>query len=487
MAKKMKIITTLLMIAVILVIGTIGTAPTSTQAASHREAPLISMDPEADITDFFFFRSYEPDHANNVVMIMDVIPGEEPSAGPNYFNFDPNVLYTFNVDNNLNGKANDVQFQIQFSTEFRGTNQSLGLFLGYVALPPITALDGKGSEGLGIRQKYTVTMVKNGRKSVLGSGLIAVPSNVGPRTMPDYAALTNQGIYSLKQGSDTFRVYAGQREDPFYIDLGGVFDTLHLRRAVPALTAAEDANDKANPFGTDMLSGFNVNTIALEVPAAWLTSDGKAPGATAQPVLGAYASTSRQRIAVLSNLKNLGMDMPSVSRGGNPNDWVQIQRLANPLMNEAVIGLTDKDRWNFTDPSQEGKFQDYYLNPRLAVALQTVFNVPAAETNRTDLVNLLLKYKPSDTNLSELLRLNLKVDPVPLENQHRLGPLAHDASGASTPDAAAWPNGRRPVDDVTDVAIRVVGGPNYIQAMAGDGINTDDASLPNSLDRKSVV
>jgi hypothetical protein len=146
-----------------------------------------------------------------------------------------------------------------------------------------------------------------------------------------------------------------------------------------------------------------------------------------------------------------------------------------------VIGLTDKDRWNFQDPSQESHFQDYYMNPRLAFALQTVFNVPAATSNRTDLVNLLLKYKPGDKTLSELLRLNLSVAPVPLADQHRLGPLAHDASGTSTPDAAAWPNGRRPLDDVTDVAIRVVGGPNYVTAMAGDGINHDDTALPDSF------
>jgi hypothetical protein len=198
-------------------------------------------------------------------------------------------------------------------------------------------------------------------------------------------------------------------------------------------------------------------------------------------VLGAYASTSRRRVAVLNQLNNLGVDMPDTSKNGNPNDWVQIQRLANPLVNEAVIGLTDKDKWNFQDPNQENQFKDYYLNPRLAFALQTVFNVPASTKDRTDLVDLLLKYKPADTNLSELLRLNLKVAPVPLAGQHRLGPLAHDASGTATPDMAAWPNGRRPMDDVTDIAIRVVGGENYVKAMAGDGVNTDDATLPDSF------
>lgn len=480
MARKSEILLMLFSLVAVVAVGIVGTAPMGIQAASHREAPLIAMDPEADITDFFFFRSYEPNRGDMVDLIMNVIPGEEPSAGPNYYNFDPNVLYTFNVDNNDNGLAGDVQFQFKFTNEFRGVNQSLGLFLGYVALPPITALDGKGSEGLGLRQKYTVTMIKNGQRTVLASGLIAVPSNVGPRTMPDYPSLAKQGIYDIKSGNNTIRVFAGQREDPFYIDLGGVFDTLHLRRALPALTTAEDANDKVNPFGVDELSGFNVNSIALEVPASLLTMDGKGPKSTSMPVLGAFASTSRQRVTVLSNMENLGINIPSLAKGKS-TDWVQIQRLANPLVNEAIIGTADKDRWNFQAPNQEKQFLDYYQNPRLAVALQTVFNVPAETANRGDLVNLLLKYKPADTALSELLRLNLSVDPVPLADQHRLGPLAHDAAGTATPDMAAWPNGRRPVDDVTDVAIRVVGGANYIKAMAGDGVNHDDATLPDSF------
>jgi hypothetical protein len=206
----------------------LGLAPASSSAASHREAPLISLDPTADISDFFMFRSYEAGKDDKIVMIMDVIPGEEPSSGPNYYQFDPNVLYSFYVDNNGDGKANDVRFEVKFKNEFRGVNKDLGLFLSFVALPPITALDGAGSEGLGMRQSYTVTMVRGDDRKVLGSGMFAVPSNVGPRTMPDYDALAAQGIYDLK---NNVRVFAGQRDDPFYIDLGAVFDT-----SQPALT-----------------------------------------------------------------------------------------------------------------------------------------------------------------------------------------------------------------------------------------------------------
>ena len=431
-----------------------GSAPQPAAAASHREAPLISLDPEADITDFFMFRSYEPGQSDKVDLIMDVIPGEEPSSGPNYFNFDPSVLYAFDIDNDNDGRANDIRFELKFTNQLRGDTTALGLPLAYTAIPPITHLDGPGSEGLGVRQTYTLTMVKGKKRTVLGSGLFAVPSNVGPRTMPNYQQLVDEGTYNLDGG---IRIFAGQRDDPFYIDLGAVFDTLNLRS--PA---------------TDMLSGFNVHTIALQVPSALLTGD------TGTSTLGAYANTSRQKISVQGT-------------GDDKGKWVQVQRLANPLVNEVIIGLQDKDRWNATEPEDEAKFLPYYLKPRLALAMQLVFGAdtgctpfgdpscspnppaPAADLalsnfNRTDLVNVLLKYQPSDKKLSELLRLNLNVAPTPLASQKRLTVLAGDNAG--------WPNGRRPIDDVTDVAVQVVGGPNYITVGAGDNVDANDKALP---------
>jgi Domain of unknown function (DUF4331) len=418
----------------------VGLAPTSSSAASHREAPLISLDPTADISDFFMFRSYEAGQEDKIVLIMDVIPGEEPSSGPNYYQFDPNVLYTFYVDNNGDGTANDVRFEIKFKNEFRGVNKDLGLFLSFVALPPITALDGAGSEGLGMRQSYTVTMVRGDNRKVLGSGLFAVPSNVGPRTMPDYDALTAQGVYNLSGGG---RVFAGQRDDPFYIDLGAVFDTLNLR----------------DP-GTDMLSGFNVHTIALEVPASWITKDREDPDETDFPVLGAYASTSRRKVKVL------GDDGSARYNDG----WVQIQRLANPLVNEAIIGTADKDRWNALNPSKEAQFLDYYTNPRLATALEVVFGADASPL--LDLRDVLLTYTPGNyERLSELLRLNISVTPVPLASQNPLTVLGGDGAG--------WPNGRRPIDDVTDVAVRVIGGTNYLSA--SDSVQANDIPLPDTF------
>lgn len=436
-------------LALIALIG--GIAPEPSGAASHREAPLIAQDPEADITDFFMFRSYESGQENKVVLIMDVIPGEEPSSGPNYFNFDPNVRYEFHIDNNMDGKASDVEFFIQFQNEFRGINKDAGLFLSYVALPPITKLDGKGSEGLGLRQRYRVWMQRDGKTKQIADGLIAVPSNVGPRTMPNYDNLAAQGIYNIEEN---IRVFAGQRDDPFYIDLGAVFDTLNLR----------------NP-GTDMLSGFNVHTIALEVPAKLLTKDGKGSDGTQFPVLGAYAATSRRSITVLRGPQS------SDTRGS----WVQVQRLANPLVNEAIIGTQFKDRWNALDPALEKQFLDFYQNLRLDTALEAVFQADAAPL--LNVVDLLLKY-PAQTvaaaggngdnqTLSELLRLNLTVPPTPLANQKPLTVLDPN------PDNAGWPNGRRPVDDVTDVAIKVIGGNNYLTA--SDGVNANDRPLPETF------
>lgn len=440
---KNKIVYALAFLALLgaVIVSVVGLAPAWSKAASHREAPLISLDSTADISDFFMFRSYESGHEDKVVLLMDVIPGEEPSSGPNYWNFDPNVRYEFHIDNDTDGKADDISFYINFRNEFRGINKDLGLFLSYVALPPITALDGPGSEGLGLRQRYTVTMVRHGKSEKLASGLIAVPSNIGPRTTPNYENLAAQGIYDLGHG---IRVFAGQRDDPFYIDLGAIFDTLNLRSP-----------------GTDMLAGFNVHTIALEVPISLLTEDGKNATETQHPMLGAYAATSRRAATVLRGAKGVE----------TKGDWVQVQRLANPLVNEAIIGTADKDRWNALNPAHEQRFLDYYQNLRLTTALEAVFMADAEPL--LSLVDLLLKYKPDDQRLSELLRLNVSVPPTPLADQKPLTVL--DPS----PDPAGWPNGRRPIDDVTDVAIKVIGGSNYLGA--SDGVNANDLPLPDTF------
>ena len=423
-------------------------------AASHREAPLIANDPTADNTDFYMFRSWT--NPANVVFIMNVIPAEEPSAGPNYFNFGDDVLYRINVDTNADG-ADDLTYEVRFKTELRGPLPGLRLPLSYVALPPITALDGTGSEGLILRQQYTVTQVRGNTRIDLGTKpMFAVPSNVGPLTMPNYETLATQGIYTLANGG---KVFAGQRDETFYIDLGATFDTLNLRRTPPVLTALEDADDNHNAFGTDMLSGFNVNTIAIEVPISSVT-------ANPNGFIGAYASTSRHKVRVLRDAQS----NDPVESGPQ----VQVSRMANPLVNEVIIGTGSKDRWNTTDPDAETQFVDFYLNSRLATAINLRFGTAIPTTNRTDLVNVLLKYptQPQSgtcggNDCAELLRLNLSVPPTPPASQRRLSVLAGDPAG--------WPNGRRPNDDVTDIALRVVAGkligtPEGNLAL-GDGVN----------------
>jgi hypothetical protein len=441
------------------------------EAASHREAPLIALDPAADITDVYGFVSYDkanldrsPD-TRRATFIMNVIPGQDPSDGPNYFNFDDSVRYVINIDNDQDGKADDVAYELQFRTQHRPIAAAGGLtspvpYLGNphistdFPLQGITKLDGAGSEGLTLRQLYSVVEVRNGVRTLLFSGrsLFAVPSNAGPATFPDYADLAAQGIYS--DSGTGIRVFAGQRAETFYIDLGAVFDTLNLRRYPPLLTAAEDV-DTVNPFGVNRFSGSNISTIAIEVPITRITSDAKPASTTKYPVIGIYAETARQ--------KN--------------GKFTQAARMGNPLVNELIVTTPFKDRWNATDPANEGQFQSFYKNPVIATALNLVYGVAivpfdgSPATNRTDLISTLLKYPGqllAGSNCgqpcAELLRLDLSVAPTAPEQQNRLGSVL-------SADPAGWPNGRRPNDDVTDIAIRVVGGTNYIDARAGDGTN----------------
>ena len=459
---------------------------TAAEAASHREAPLIALDPSADNTDVYAFVSYDAANLGRapadrrVTFILNVNPGQDPSDAPNYFSFADDVLYAVNIDNNSDGMAEDVVYEFRFKTENRPIGGPGGLtspvpFLGNLhitalsgLLQGITALDGAGSEGLTRRQTYTVTEVRGQVRTELFSGatLVAVPSNAGPATMPNYPALAVQGIYS--DPATGIRVFAGQRAETFYIDLGAVFDTLNLRRYPPLLTAAEDANDAANPFGVNRFSGANVSTIAIEVPITRVTSDGHPAATSANPVIGMYASTARQKVNVAR-----GHGATRVNAG----PWVQVSRMGNPLVNELIINTPEKDSWNAAEPETEAQFQAFYKNPVIATALNLVYGVPivpingSPASNRTDLMSILLKYPGQALDGSncgspcaELLRLDLRVPPTAPESQNRLG-------AALSADKAGWPNGRRPNDDVTDIAIRVVGGTNYIAARAGDGVN----------------
>jgi hypothetical protein len=444
-------------------------APNAAFAANHREAPITALDRAADITDWYAFRSWnDPD---KLVMILNVDPLLEPSNGPNYFPFDPNILYRMHIDNDNNGVADDVVFEFRFTTENRAATAFPGLFTSVVGgipgIPAITRLDGAGSEGFALRQTYTVTMVRGGRRTELGSSVrkIAVPSNAGPRTMPRYNELFEQGLYSLADG---VRVFAGTVNDPFFIDLGAAFDSLNFRAATGGgvLSAAVDGDDKKN-YAPDAVAGFNVNSIVLEVPIAMLTSGGERYDASNKlAVLGTYGSTSRQAITV----RRAPFETLSSGR------WEQVQRMGNPLINELIIGNGSKDRFSMDRPENDGQFASFVLKPLLADVFGSI-GIPIPAGNRTDLL-ILAQYQapicpgcgPNDGGaVADLLRINTGIAPTSFLQQKRMAVLAGDLGG--------FPNGRRPVDDTVDIAARAVAGilvdGNRFGTRIGDGVNTD--------------
>lgn len=468
-------------------------------AANHREAPLTALDQKADITDWFAFVSY--DDPTKVTMILNTDPLLEPANAPNYSPFDPEIVYEMKVDNNFDGDE-DVKIIFRFQSEIRAP----GVFTGFVGAgagivapanspapvppgtpivpPAITALDGAGSAGLNLRQSYTVTIQKRAGsvwQTVFSSGtrkLYAVPTNVGPRTMPDYPALARQGIYDLGGG---VKVFAGTVDDPFYIDLGATFDSINYRASafatgIPAvLSNDQDAEDGVN-FTADTVAGYNVNSIAIELPITLLTSDGALHAATdAKAVIGTYGTTSRPRIK----------SQPTAP-GGKPSlssNFVQIQRMGNPLVNEVLIGTGDKDKFSMSEPRNDSQFANYLLDPLLARVINAAYGgaVAIPPPPRTDLLPLVTYRAPICPGctaaqagpVADLLRLNTGIPPTPKGDRKRLAVLAGDFGG--------FPNGRRVSDDVTDIALRVVAGVLYSPAFnvfpnnrIGDGANSND-------------
>ena len=439
-------------------------------AASHREAPITALDQKADITDWYAFVS--PEKPDKVVFILNVDPFLEPSNGPNYFPFDPGILYEMKIDNNHDG-VEDIVFRFRFQTQYT----SPGVFTGYVGgllgIPPITALAGPGSQGLNQVQTYTVEMVTPTQRLLLDNGqtLYAVPTNVGPRTMPNYTALRQQGIYTLL---DNVRVFAGTVADPFFVDLGAAFDSLNFRMAAGGgvLSAAVDADDTHN-YAPNALAGFNVNSIVLEVPIAMLTSDNKVhPASDAAAVIGTWGTTSRRKLSVLRE------------SGSADGGWAQVQRLGNPLINELLIGTGFKDRFSMDQPANDAQFTSFFLNPLLAQIFGSI-GIPVPPAPRTDLLPLVQYMAPICPGctaaqagpVADLLRLNTGLTPTPFATQKRLGFLAGDVTG--------FPNGRRPVDDVIDIAARAVGGiladAKKYGTPIGDGVNVSSSQLLNGF------
>src|SRR5579863_8098919 len=447
-------------------------APASVFASSHREAPITALDRSADVTDWYAFVSY--DHPDRVTMILNVDGFLEPTNGPNYFPFDPNVQYVMNVDNNQDGKT-DIQFVFRFQTEIRQPGVFTGFVGGIAGIPQITALDGPGSEGLSLRQTYTVTMIKNGVATDLTGGrtLFAVPTNVGPLTMPHYGKLYSQGIYCLGEGVN---VFAGTIRDPFYIDLGAAFDSLNFRMGVGGIVSTSVDADDTHNYAPNAVAGFNVNSIVLEVPITMLTVDGQLHGAgEKQAVIGTYGETDRQRITVRR----------STGTVNGEGSWQQVNREGNSLINELIIGTGSKDLFSVSDPQKDSQFASFFLNPLLAQLFNSVLGIPVPPAPRTDLLPL-VQYMapicpgcgPKDAGpIADLLRLNTGMPPTPVGSQKRLGFLVGDNAG--------FPNGRRPIDDVVDIASRAVAGilvdPVKFGAAIGDGVNVADGGYKNTF------
>ncbi len=330
----------------------------------------------------------------------------------------------------------------------------------------ITALSGTGSEGIGLKQTYTVKKLTrtpgttNFTETDLGTGtMIVVPPRVGPSTTPDYETLSSQGIFPLANGG---RVFAGPRDDTFYADLGAMFDTFNFR-AGPVLTASQDASDTTNPTGFDTVSGYNVSSIIIEVPITDVTS-------TSNTVIGGFASTTRSQTTTLMGNGN------STTFSG---PQVQVSRAGNPLVADLIIPNSQKTLWNMSDPSSESQFLGSYQDPSLAKLLNSLLGIAVPNVRRDDLTAVFLKYPGQDptacstgNGCSELLRLNLAIPPTPPASQSRLGSLNQTGANPGSPDPAGWPNGRRPGDDVVDIFLRLVAGArlNAVPAL-GDGVN----------------
>jgi hypothetical protein len=450
--------------------------PTPVLASSHREAPITALDQKADITDWYAF--VDPMHPDHVVMILNVDPFLEPANGPNYFPFDPNILYEMKVDNDHDGKE-DVTFQFRFTTQIRQPGVFTGFVGGLAGIPQITALTGPGSQGLSLSQTYTVTMVTKHGSQEIGAGqtLYAVPSNVGPRTMPNYNALMAQGIYNLP---NSISVFAGTVADPFFIDLGAAFDSLNFRMAVGGgvLSPTIDGDDHNN-YAPNTLAGFNVNSIVLEVPISMLTVDGKMHAASDKnAVIGTYGTTSRRKVTVLRDDRD---DDDKNPVGTGP--WAQVQREGNPLINELIIGTGSKDRFSTDDPANDSQFASFFLNPLLAQIFASI-GIPVPAAPRTDLLPLVQYDAPicpgcsaKDAGpIADLMRLNTGIPPTQFNVAKRLGFLAGDDAG--------FPNGRRPLDDVVDIAARVVSGAlksSTFNTRIGDGVNTAATPLPDAF------
>ena len=425
-------------------------------ASSHREAPFISNQSKVDGTDLYMFRSYEAGRQDYVTLIANYIPFQDPQGGPNFYQFDQNGLYEIHIDN-----VGDAKEHLTFQFRFKNTSNKLALKIGdkNVLIPLINsgAISAVNDPKLNVRETYTVDLVRGDRRNggrtrltnaVGGAAEFDKPvDNIGDKAFGSasgYESYANQHIYRVAiPGCGEGKVFVGQRKESFYIAVGKIFDLFNL-----------------NPLGAEVggnkndLEGKNVSSIALEVPISCLTAGG-------EPVIGAY-TTASLRQGRLINPSPKGFNNATKEGGA----WSQVSRLGMPLVNEVVIGMDDKDRFNASKPSGDAQFLNYVTNPTLPAVVETLFPDAKAPTNfpRTDLVTVFLKgleglNQPKNVVPSEMMRLNTTIAPVAAAAQNPLGVPGGDKAG--------YPNGRRPGDDVVDLSLRVAMG--ALCALTGTG------------------
>jgi Domain of unknown function (DUF4331) len=403
--------------------------------SSHREAPEISKDPVADNTDVYAFVS--PDDSDTVTLIANYIPLEGPAGGPNFFEFGDDVLYEIHIDNDGDA-VDDITYQFRFQTKLRNPNTFL------YNTGPINSLDDPNWNK---RQFYSVTTVKDGDETVLAEALAAPPCNIGPFSTPKYAALAQAAVHHLPSGET---VFAGQRAEGFYVDLGSVFDLLDLRPF---------QNLHLNPMptapGVNGTNRLNVHTIAVQVPKNMLTRDGSNPTDPSDPrsLIGVYASASRRKAKILEHRAEIKEAGP----------WVQVSRLGSPLVNEVMIPLGQKDLWNAKHPKDDKQFLGHVQNQEVAHLLTVLYpgvfpNLAAYTKPRADMVAIFLTGIPAGIipgfqnftgeTLADLLRLNMAIPLATTPNI--LGILGGDLAG--------FPNGRRVLDDVFTIELRALAG-----------------------------
>jgi len=442
-------------------------ATVPSQASSHREAPFITTHPKVDGTDFYMFNSYEPGRAGYVTLIANYQPFEDPQGGPNYYTMDPKALYEIHIDNN--GSGNEA---LTFQFRFRVADSGLAVMAGGKSIPVplsnIGPLSATSTAAQNVIETYTVNLVRGNRRhgqaasitnAATGSTTFSKPfDNIGAKSIPDYAAYASNFLYNINIPgcSKPGRMFVGQRKDPFVVNLGETFDLVNIKYPVEELAPS---GTNARQLAPNSVGGYNVTSLVLEVAASCLTSG-------SDPVIGGWTTASIRQTHVVNPEPQSANSVASVGAVPQPTDasieggaWTQVSRLGMPLVNEVVIGLPDKDRFNSSEPKNDGQFADYVTNPSLPVLLQVLFGPAGVRAPnvypRTDLVAAFLTgikgvNQPAHVTPAEELRLNTSTPPTAFAAQNDLGVLGGDLGG--------FPNGRRPIDDVVTIELRVAMG-----------------------------